>query len=99
MPAIDMPPQPVQAAEVRAAVPAPERALARIRALAPNTRFTAAAPSAVPGLIRLTLADGKTAYADLTGRYLILGIVFDLQSGIALDGMLEGKTASAPPAE
>ncbi len=88
---LDLPPSAyhVPAAAARVTSADAKIALDRLRAANPGTKFLAAEPSQVPGLIKLTLADGKLAYADKSGRYLILGVVFDMQAGAAIDGALD----------
>jgi hypothetical protein len=45
----------------------------------------------VPGLVTILLPDGKVAYSDISGRFYIVGVVFDLATGKALDGALDGQ--------
>lgn len=71
-----------------------QQALTRLRAANPGTTFVNAEPSTVPGLIKLTLGGGKLAYSDKSGRYLLVGVVFDMSIGTALDGALD---AVSPP--
>jgi hypothetical protein len=66
-----------------------QKALERLKAANPGTQFVSAEPSQVPGLVKVTLAGGKLAYADKSGRYLILGVIFDMHVGTALDGALD----------
>jgi len=66
-----------------------QRALERLRAANPGTQFVSAEASQVPGLIKITLANGKLAYADKSGRYLFVGVVFDMSVGKPLDGALD----------
>jgi hypothetical protein len=66
-----------------------QRAIARLRASNPGTTYVSAEPSRVPGLIKITLADGKLAYADKSGRYLFVGVIFDMDVGQPLDGALD----------
>jgi hypothetical protein len=68
-----------------------EFALKRLRAANPATEFIKGAPSAMPGLIKLTLEGGKLAYTDKSGRYLIVGVIFDMALSRALDGALDAK--------
>lgn len=77
------------AVTVRVTAADAQRALNRLRGANPGTTFLSAEPSQVPGLLKLTLAGGKLAYADKSGRYLIMGIVFDMSVGKALDGALD----------
>ncbi len=51
-----------------------------------GTSFISAKASQVCGFIRVDMADGKVAYADRTGRYFILGMVLDTQTGGPADG-------------
>lgn len=66
-----------------------QQALARLRAANPGTTYVSAEASKVPGLIKITLADGKLAYADKSGRYLFVGVIFDMDVGQPLDGALD----------
>lgn len=59
-----------------------------------GTPFQGARPSEVPGLVTILLPDGKVAYSDISGRYYIVGVVFDLATGKALDGALEGQSTA-----
>lgn len=68
------------------------KVLTRARVAFPNTSFTDAWPSCLPGMTALRLADGTVAYMDKSARYLILGIVFDSTTGRALDRQLDGRT-------
>lgn len=56
----------------------------------PKTKIVNAKPSSLPGMVMLELEDGKVAYTDRTGRYLLLGVVFDTVAGKALDNQLDG---------
>lgn len=62
----------------------------RIAAAIPSTKFTSAWPACLPGFVALRLEDGSVAYTDKFGRYLVLGLVFDISSGQALDRQLDG---------
>lgn len=68
------------------------KALLSIANKNPGTRWVKAETSKVPGLIKLTADNGKIAYTDVTGSYLILGIVFDASTGEILDG--QGKAST-----
>lgn len=89
-----LPPQ-----EIRLTAPAPNLALSqkdaevarqRLTQALPNTKIARARPASLPGLVQLELEDGKIAYTDRTGRYLILGVIFDTVTGSALDNQLDG---------
>lgn len=56
-----------------------------------GTPFQGARPSEMPGLVTVLLPDGKVAYTDISGRFYIVGVVFDLNTGKALDGALDGR--------
>lgn len=88
---LDLPPSAIHApAPVsRVTVADAQRALERLRASNPGTTYVSAEPSSVPGLVKLTLTDGKLAYTDKSGRYLIMGVIFDMTAGKALDGALD----------
>lgn len=88
---LDLPPSAIHApAPVsRVTVADAQRALERLRASNPGTTYVSAEPSSVPGLVKLTLAGGKLAYTDKSGRYLIMGVIFDMTVGKALDGALD----------
>lgn len=77
------------APSVRVSQEEAQRALARLRSANPGTTFVSAEASQVPGLIKITLADGKLAYADKSGRYLFVGVIFDMHVGKPLDGALD----------
>ena len=64
------------------------KVLVKVQNALPATPFLVAAPSPVAGLVKLTLANGKTMYADASGRYVMMGIIFDLDTGDALDDAL-----------
>lgn len=57
----------------------------------PNTRIDALERSRVPGLYLVRMADGRIAYTDGQARFLVLGVVFDLVQGQALDGALDAQ--------
>ena len=85
--------------EVRADAPAPtqrvspeeaERAMRVLQGAMPTTRFVSAWPSAMPGLVALRLANGQVAYTDKTGRYFVVGLIFDSNTGAALDKQMDG---------
>jgi hypothetical protein len=88
---LEAPPKAVHAAAPASRISAAEvqHALARLRAANPGTTFVSAEPSQVSGLLKLTLAGGKLAYADKSGRYLFMGVIFDMDVGKALDGALD----------
>lgn len=73
--------------------PQADHALELIRQELPHTKFLSAHPSAMPGLVSLELTDGKVAYTDANAQHFILGVIFDLGTGKALDGQLNGKPA------
>ena len=90
MPAFDMPPT-APVAEVRTvSQDQANRALVKLRERQHGTPFVSARPSKVPGLVTILLPENKVAYTDLSGRYYIVGVVFDLDTGSALDGALDG---------
>lgn len=95
---LDLPPSALHApAAVLQVTPAEaHRAFERLQKANPGTKFLSAEPSQVPGLIKLRLANGQLAYADKSGRYLILGVVFDMTAGQALDGALDAKPDTIP---
>lgn len=66
-------------------------ALAALRKRQVGTPFQGARSSEVPGLVTILLPEGKVAYSDISGRYYIVGVVFDLATGKALDGALDGQ--------
>lgn len=68
-----------------------DAALARLQASMKATRFTAAWPAELPGLIAVRLDSGEVAYTDKTGRYFIFGLILDTATGAALDKQLEGR--------
>lgn len=66
-------------------------ALAAVRSAFPRTRFDSAWPAAAAGLVALRLGNGEVAYTDKRGRYLMLGLILDSQTGTALDRQLDGR--------
>jgi hypothetical protein len=94
---LDLPPSAYHAPAMssRVTVADAQAALERLRAANPGTRFLRAEPSRVPGLIKLTLEDDKLAYSDKSGRYLIVGVIFDMTAGAALDGALDAVPQSS----
>lgn len=86
---VDLPPQ--QGAVSGYTAPAPEcryltaleaqEAFNRLRSALPGTRFDHARPSEICGLVRLQLANGKTAYTDASGRYFLLAFALDTHKG------------------
>jgi hypothetical protein len=68
--------------------------LTRLRALLPNTTIERVSKTDVPGLWRVEMGEGKVAYIDATGRYLVLGLVIDLHTGRSLDDALEGAASA-----
>lgn len=87
--AMDLPPS-VQAAPAYVAS-APEcrylttyeaqQAFERLKGSLPGTAFSHARPSEVCGLVRVQLANGKVAYTDATGRFLLLAFALDTHRG------------------
>lgn len=71
-------------------------ALQRLRAKQAGTPFISARPAAVPGLVAVTMEGGRVGYTDIAGRYYIVGVAFDLQTGQALDGALDGQPSNQP---
>lgn len=68
-----------------------DSALTQIRQALPNTKIVRAWAAQLPGLVAVELEDGKVAYTDRKGRYLILGVVLDTATGGALDRQLDGS--------
>ena len=66
-----------------------DSAYAVIKGRLASTPFKGARLSEVCGLIRLEMDGGKTAYTDKTGKYFILGLVLDLDTGSPADGAAE----------
>jgi hypothetical protein len=67
------------------------KALTTLKSLQLGTPFVGSRPSDAPGLVTILLPGGKVAYSDISGRYYIVGVVFDLETGKALDGALDGE--------
>ena len=67
-----------------------DKALMTLQASLKKTKFISAWPSAVPGLVALRLDSGQVAYTDKSGRYFVVGLVFDSVTGQALDRQLDG---------
>ena len=66
-----------------------QAAFQRIKLRLASTRFKAARPSQVCGLIQLEMEGGKLAYTDLNGRYFILGLALDAQTGSPADAQAQ----------
>ncbi len=69
-----------------------DKALASLSQTLPKTGFRKAWPAGLPGLVAVELSDGRTAYTDRTGRYLVIGLIFDTATGVALDRQMDGRT-------
>lgn len=54
--------------------------MVRLQGLLPGSQITAAAPSGLPGLVELKLLNGARLYTDCRGQYVIMGLMFDLNS-------------------
>lgn len=82
-PAVQSPPAYVSAAPECRYLNAYEaqQAFARLKGALPGTAFDSAKPSEVCGLVRVQLANGKVAYTDATGRYLLLAFALDTHRG------------------
>ncbi len=74
-----------------------QAAVAQMRARLPRTPVVAAKASAIPGLIAVELANGQVVHLDSAGRYLLLGLAFDLTTGQPLEGLLEGSPSVLGP--
>lgn len=57
----------------------------RLRNSLPSTSFVEASASEICGMVRVTMASGKVAYTDVTGRYLLLAFAFDTHKGSPAD--------------
>jgi hypothetical protein len=90
MPSYDKPPAPPPAVVRPATKSQATAALAALKRRQTGTPFQGARPADVPGLVAILLPGGKVAYTDISGRYYIVGVVFDLNTGKALDGALDG---------
>jgi hypothetical protein len=90
MPAFEQPPAPPPAIIRPATQAQADAALAELKKRQIGTPFQGARPAEMPGLVTILLPDGKVAYSDISGRYYIVGVVFDLAQGKALDGVLDG---------
>ena len=62
-----------------------QAAFLKIKLRLASTRFKSARASQICGLIQLEMDGGKTAYADLNGRFFILGLALDTQTGSPAD--------------
>ena len=74
-----------------------EKAFEKIKLRLAGTRFAAAHTSQICGLVRLELEGGKVAYTDLSGRYFILGLALDTQTGSPADASVADSQHSANP--
>jgi hypothetical protein len=91
MPVFDQAPVPPPAIVRPVTQQQADGALDGLRKRQVGTPFKGARPASMPGLVTILLPDGKVAYSDITGRYYIVGVVFDLATGKALDGALDGQ--------
>lgn len=57
----------------------------------PNLSYTSFNYSEAIGLYVITLDNGSFAYTDCSYKYLFVGIIFDTDSGNAIDGQLTGN--------
>jgi hypothetical protein len=71
-----------------------QAALVRLSARLSATRFVSAKPSQVPGLVVVRTAEGQVGYTDRSGRYFLVGVIFDTYTGQALDRQMDG---AGPP--
>jgi hypothetical protein len=90
MPSYDKPPAPPPAIVRHATQSQAAAALVALKRRQTGTPFQGARPAEAPGLVTILLPGGKVAYTDISGRYYIVGVVFDLKTGKALDGALDG---------
>lgn len=65
--------------------------IAALNRALPRTEFVSVKPSEMPGMRLVQMSNGKSAYVTPDGRYLLMGVVFDLQQQRALDGALTGS--------
>lgn len=66
-----------------------QAAFQRIKLRLASTRFKSARPSQICGLVQLEMEGGKLAYTDLNGRYFILGLALDTQTGSPADAQAQ----------
>ncbi len=96
MPAIALPPVPYEAPASsgagRLSQAEADEVLLSLQSSLKATRFVKAWPSPIPGLAALRMESGQVAYADKSGRYFFLGLVFDTATGVALDGQMDATT-------
>lgn len=59
----------------------PSLVLEEMRARLPKTRFLSAKATSVPGLTALKLANGPVVYALQGSQYLIVGEIYNLNTG------------------
>ncbi|HRJ52235.1 MAG TPA: disulfide isomerase DsbC N-terminal domain-containing protein [Candidatus Thiothrix moscowensis] len=57
-----------------------QRAEANIRSAFPATTISRVWESGIPGLYAFSAGDNNTFYADPSGRYLVVGHIFDMQT-------------------
>lgn len=85
-PAIESPtPEPASAGVPVASDAQAAMALSALRANNPGTEYRGAWASDIPGLVAVQLMDNSIGYTDFTGRFLILGIAFDFDTGKILN--------------
>ena len=92
---IDLPTPVVQEmapASVAAEAVADATVLAKLRQAMPSTKIVSVVLSQVPGFYKVELQEGRIAYTDKFARYFIVGIIFDLEKGKALDGALDASS-------
>jgi hypothetical protein len=73
----------------------PSLVLKEMRARLPRTHFLSAKRTPVPGLTQLKLANGQIVYALQGSQYLIIGEIYDLDTGKNLQPATSSFSATA----
>lgn len=87
-----IPPPIVKKASVM--VQTPELVLKEMRARLPRTKFSSAEPTPVPNLTALNMPHGKQVYALDGSHYLIIGVIYNLDTGKTLQKQLNHTSVS-----
>jgi len=74
----------------------PSQVLAALRARLPNTPMKKAQGTPIPGVTAITLRNGRQVYAANGSNYLIIGVIYNLNTGKTLQHELQGKNGVTP---
>jgi len=74
----------------------PSQVLEALQARLPNTPMKKAQRTPIPGITAITLRNGRQVYAANGGNYLIIGVIYNLNTGKTLQHKLQGKDGVNP---